>query len=286
MPYVTGRLRQLGATLALLALPFAASIAARADDGFRGDYLAVGDSVAFGSNPLLDAHNAHNFIGYPTPVAEAFDLKLTDPACPGETSSHFISLTGADLICGTYRQSNPLHVAYATSQLDFADAFLRSHDDTRLVTINIGSNDVFSLQAKCGGNTNCIEQGLPATLGVISANLDTIYGHIRKLDRYRRRLVALTYYSFDYSDGTTTTVIALLNKTIAERTVAWGGIVADGFEEFAAASALFNGDTCAAGLRIVVKASPLTCDIHPSPRGRALLARAVLEALHRHEYDY
>jgi lysophospholipase L1-like esterase len=285
MRHVTGRLRLLGAALAILAASFAASIVARADDGFGRNYLALGDSVAFGSNPLLDAHNARNFIGYPTPVAEALDVRLDDPACPGETSSHFISLAGADLNCGTYRQSFPLHVTYSTSQLDYADAYLRSHADTRLVTIDIGSNDVFALQAKCGGDITCVEQGLPATLGVLSANL-TIYGHIRKLDNYRHRLVALTYYSFDYNDRTTTAIIELLNQTISDRTLAWGGIVADGFEEFAAASVLFNGDTCAAGLRIVVQASPLACDIHPSPRGRALLARAVLEALHKHEYDY
>jgi hypothetical protein len=140
------------------------------------------------------------------------------------------------------------------------------------------------LQDKCLGDTNCVLQGLSATLATLSANLDTIYGHIRNVDNYHHKLVALSYYSFDYNDRTTTTIISLLNATIAARTLAWGGIVADGFEEFAAASVLYNGDTCAAGLRIVVSASPLTCDVHPSPRGRALLARAILEALHKSEF--
>jgi hypothetical protein len=61
--------------------------------------------------------------------------------------------------------------------------------------------------------------------------------------------------------------------------LAWGGIVADGFGAFAAASTAFGGDTCAAGLRIVVLSSPLTCDIHPSPAGRDLLAQAIVNAL-------
>ena len=286
MTRMPNRLRLLSAAFALLALSLAASAPSPAfADPFR-EYLALGDSVAFGTNPLLDSHNARNFIGYPSPVAEELELKLTDPACPGETSSHFISLGGADLSCGDYRRSFPLHVPYATSQLDFADAFLRSHPDTRLVSIDIGSNDIFALQAFCKGDTGCILQNLPATLAVIAGNLNTIYSHIRIGDHYEHKLVALTYYSFNYSDATTTTIISLLNKTIAASTSAWGGVVADGFEEFAAASVLYNGDTCAAGLRIVVKTSPLTCDIHPSPRGRSLLARAVLEALHKSEYGY
>jgi lysophospholipase L1-like esterase len=179
-----------------------------------------------------------------------------------------------------------LHVNYATSQLDFADAFLRANPATRLITIDIGSNDVFALQAKCGGDINCVMQGLPATLGTLAANLSTIYGHIRNLDGYHHKIVALTYYSFDYNDRTTTAVIELLNKSISDVTAAWGGIVADGFEEFAAASVLFNGDTCAAGLRIVVQTSPRACDVHPSPAGRALLARTILESLHKSEYGY
>jgi hypothetical protein len=41
----------------------------------------------------------------------------------------------------------------------------------------------------------------------------------------------------------------------------------------------FGGNSCAAGLLIVTNASPLTCDIHPSPRGRDALAGAIIQAL-------
>lgn len=74
-------------------------------------------------------------------------------------------------------------------------------------------------------------------------------------------------------------MISQVNQVVAARTLAWGGIVADGFGAFAAASAAYGGDTCAAGLRIVVSTSPLTCDIHPSPAGRDLLAKAIVKAL-------
>jgi len=245
------------------------------------EYLALGNSVAFGYSPLVDPSNANNFIGYPTPVAAALKENLTNASCPGETSSHFISLTGSDNGCGTYRLNFPLHVAYSTTQLKFADGFLQSHPKTLVVSIDIGSNDLFVLIEGCGGPTNvtCILKGLLGMLATLSANLDTIYGHIRNLDGYRHKLVALTYYSLNYSDLAGTSVISQVNQVVAVRTLAWGGIVADGFGAFAAASTAFGGDTCAAGLRIVVISSPLTCDIHPSPAGRDLLAQAIVNAL-------
>ena len=246
------------------------------------DYLALGNSVAFGSSPLANPSNADNFIGYPTPVAAALKEKLTNASCPGETSSHFIDLSGSDHGCRAYRLNFPLHKAYSTSQLKFADGFLQSHPKTLVVSIDIGANDLFALEDGCGGavtpaEIKCILAGLPAMLATLSANLDTIYWHIRNLDGYHHKLVALTYYSLNYRDTVNTGVISRVNRVVANRTLAWGGIVADGFGAFDDASTAYKGDTCAAGLRIVV--SPGTCDIHPSPAGRDLLARAIVKAL-------
>jgi hypothetical protein len=250
------------------------------------EYLALGDSVAFGFDPTVtDPSNANNFIGYPTPAAAALKETLTNAACPGETSSHFIDLSGSDHGCGQWRFTYhfPLHVAYSTSQLAFTDGFLQTHPKTLVVSIDIGANDLFVLEDACGGSSTpaeiqCILAGLPTMLATLSANLDTIYGHIRNLDGYHHKLVALTYYSLNYSDATTTYVISQVNQVVAARTLAWKGIVADGFGAFAAASTAYGGDTCVAGLRIVVSSSPLTCDIHPSPAGRDLLAQAIVHA--------
>ncbi len=285
------RMRWLIAAVALVATLATAWLArpalgsALAASNRPQEYLALGDSVAFGFNPSLDGKNADNFIGYPTPVAAALKENLTNASCTGETSSHFIDLTSTiDNGCGAYRQNFPLHVSYDTSQLAFADGFLKSHPKTLVVSIDIGSNDLFVLETRCGGaatsaEINCILSGLPSMLTALSANLDTIYGHIRNLDGYHHKLVALTYYSLNYSDPVGTNVISQVNQVVAGRTLAWGGIVANGFDAFAAASTAYGGDTCAAGLRIVKSSSPLTCDIHPSPAGRNLLAQAIVKAL-------
>lgn len=278
-----GAARARIASAAALAIALLAAPPTRAWDDSGRHYLALGDSVAFGSNPLLDFRDANNFIGYPTHVADSLDDRLANVSCPGETSSHFIALTGIDRGCGAYRKVFPLHRSYTSSQLDYADAFLQTHPDTHVVSLDIGANDLFLLEDVCGGaaNTSCILAGLPALLALVSSNLDTIYGHIRNQDGYRHNLVALTYYSLNYADQTTTYVTSRLNAVVAARTQAWGGVVAEGFDAFAAASALYGGDTCAAGLRIVKSVSPLNCDIHPTQLGRRILARAVLEALHK-----
>ena len=251
------------------------------------EYLALGDSLAFGFSPLvIPPVNPAAFVGYPDKVAEALKENLTNAGCPGETSNHFIDLAGSDNGCGdpfhpgpTFRANFPLHTSYGTAQLAFADAFLQSHPKTLVVSIDIGANDLQALVNSCGGEANvgCIMLGMPGMLATLSNNLDTIYGHIRNVDGYNHKLVALTVYSTDYANPVLTGAIYQVNQVVAARTLAWGGIVADGFGAFAAASAAYNGDTCAAGLRIVV--APSVCDSHPSPAGRDLLAQTIVKAL-------
>lgn len=241
------------------------------------DYLALGDSITFGFSPLVaDANQANAFIGYPAPVAHALHLKLTNAACPGATSGSLISLSGTDWQCVPYRSAHPLHVSYTTSQLDYTVAFLLAHPRTRLVTINIGFNDVYRLRTLCGADNACIQNGLPNALATLAANLDTIYGVIRHTARYHGQIVALTYYSPANYHDVATDSIAALNRVVADRARAWGAVIADGFGAFEAASALYQGDPCAAGL--LIRLSPTTCDLHPSVKGRNLLATAVLVA--------
>ncbi len=288
------RMHWLVSVVAVLAVVVTALVGvplrvAHADSNRPQTYLALGDSVAFGYSQSIvnqgGGGNQANFIGYPTPVSEALKETLTNAACPGETSSHFINLSGSDNGCGTWRFTFhfPLHVDYSTTQLDYADTFLQQHPKTLVVSIGLGSNDLFVLVNSCGGQSNpnvsCIEQGLPGMLATLSANLDTIYGHIRNTDGYHHKIVALTYYTFNYSDPLGVQLIRAVDAVVTSRTLAWGGVVADGFGAFQAATADFGGDACKAGLLIVMTASPLTCDIHPSVEGRNLLAQAVVNAL-------
>ncbi|HET9109708.1 MAG TPA: GDSL-type esterase/lipase family protein [Ktedonobacterales bacterium] len=266
------------ATLLAAGLSIAQPSAAASAHGYhaQNDYLALGDSVPFGYSPLVNPADTDQFVGYPTTVARVLGLRLTNAACPGATSSYFVSLAGTDWECIPFRTHFPLHVNYTTSQLDFAVSFLRSHPHTRLVTLTIGANDLLRLQSLCGGNVTCIQAGLPALLATYSANLDTIYATIRHKAHYHGQIVALTYYSTNYADAVTTGILHTLDETFGQRTRAWGGTVASGFYAFQVATAKYNGDSCAAGLLIRVSAT--ACDIHPSVKGRILLGWTVVAA--------
>ena len=237
-------------------------------------YLALGDSITFGYNPLLDPNNASNFVGFPNAVAQTLGLSLTNAACPGATSGYFVSLYGADWDCLPYRSQYPLHVSYTTSQLDFAVAFLRAHPTTRLISIAIGYNDLVRSESLCGDNTLCVAYDLPTLLTTLSNNLDAIYSALRVQARYSGKIVALTYYSLNYQDATQTGFIQAVNQVETQRAQRWGVAIADGFGAFQRASAPYNGDACAAGL--LIRTSPSSCDLHPSAQGHALLANTLL----------
>ena len=254
-------------------------------------YLALGDSVTFGFSPLADPRNAGNFTGYPTIVGERLDMNVVNPACSGEATGGFISLTGLDNVCRPYRANWPLHVSYTGTQLAFATNFLRHHRGTRLVSLMLDANDLFRVSSGKPGPppwppTGCYTPVLTDYFATCAVqNLTTIFKAIRDAG-YHGRLVVLTYYALNYSDpvgvgGTQ----GLLNKAMLTAGAPFHITVAKGFEAFQRAAAPFGGDSCKAGLLIVLSTSPLTCDVHPTPKGRDLLAGAVVNAVDEGEDD-
>src|SRR5664279_4195930 len=147
----------MAVVLALIgAQPAAAGDGRSGDDGRNGSghhqrqnqYLALGDSLPFGFNPLLvdptGPTDPTKFVGYPELAAPTLRLALTNASCPGQTTAGFMSLTALDNGCNAARAAGlPLHVAYTGTQLDFAVSFLRSNPHTRLVTLSLGANDLF-----------------------------------------------------------------------------------------------------------------------------------------------
>ena len=273
------------ALLSAAALFVLAALPASAADG-RGEdqagYLALGDSVAFGYSPLIVhaglAGNPNLFIGYPDIVAKSLELHLVNASCPGETTGGFLSLTnGQDYVCLPYRAHFPLHVSYLTAQLDFAIQYLSTHDNVRLVTMDLGANDVFKLATACGGlATACFANGLPAVLAGIDANIRIIYNAIRNVAHYTHKLVTLSYYSLAY-DPTTAAGTIQLNAPIIDASEAFHAKIASGFDAFQGPALSAGGSSCAAGLLIVL--APGVCDVHPTPLGRDLLAGAVVSAV-------
>jgi lysophospholipase L1-like esterase len=268
----------LGVLVALLVIgTVSASAATPAED--HDKYLALGDSVVFGfiTQAGFEYVNPDNFIGWPTYVGQALRFNTADAGCPGETTGSFLSLSAADTGCRAFRAQFPLHVPYVTTQLDFATAFLRAHPDTRLVTIGLGANDLFLLQAQCGGNQQCLEAGLPQALATIAQNMVTILHSLRAAG-FRGVVIVMNYYSLDYTDATSTAITQALNQTLAAAAADQDAAVADVFSAFhtAASNPFAGGRTCMAGLLNALPQNQVLCDVHPSQSGQHLIADTVL----------
>lgn len=270
------------ALLSALALGVIAAIPANASSEGH-PYLALGDSVSFGYNPLVDPTNINNFTGWPEIVAQRLNVEDVNSACPGEATGGFLSLTGTDNVCRPYRFvfNLPLHVAYATSQIDFATSFLLSHPRTRLVTLMLGANDFFRFQKD---HPECVvaPQSVPCLLllggmlATMKANLKTIFSDIRATG-YDGLIVALTYYALDYRD---VSGALAFNAQMTAAAADHGVVVADGLGAWKATALAAGGSSCAAGLLIPLPASlGGGCDVHPTPKGRDLLAGAVINAI-------
>ncbi|OLB81071.1 MAG: hypothetical protein AUI15_40420 [Actinobacteria bacterium 13_2_20CM_2_66_6] len=267
------RVRIFGLLSALALMVLGAVPASATSEGHS--YLALGDSVPFGFSPLKNPSDAANFIGYPEIVARALNIEDVNATCPGEATGGFLSLTGTDNVCRPYRSAFPLHVSYSGTQVAFATAYLKSHPRTRLVTLTLGANDAFRFQKDClaGPTVGTCPLGLGGVAATMQANLNTILGAIRATG-YTGLIVAVTYYSLDYSD---VSGAVFLNGPMIAAANAHGALIADGLAAWAPAAA--GGSSCVAGLLIVTKISPLTCDVHPTPKGRDLLAGAVVSTI-------
>src|ERR1700722_11082212 len=214
------------------------------------DYLALGDSIAFGYRPApwADYRNQADFGGYPEDLAAALKLNLVNAACPGETSASMINPRAPSNGCETnargapgYRAKFPLHMSYRGAQLSFAVQYLRPPPDPPLVPLGIGANDLFrcvELQAD-----HCAGSDLDPTLAQVTSNLDIILGALRNQAHYRHTLVVLAYYANKYDDPASVTPIEALNAAMTGPAARYGAVLADGFAAFRAAAARPGGGT-------------------------------------------
>jgi lysophospholipase L1-like esterase len=262
-------------------------------------YLALGDSITFGFNPLLfppfspvpPLPTPAQFTGYPEVVAQIEHLlqskKEVNAACPGETTGSFISGAPPDNGCyglgpegqPPFKSSIGLHTNYTGSQLAFAVSQLDSNKHINLVTLGIGGNELLLLEAQCSAPSVpsfavCVLTMLPGVLETYRANLTYILATLRA--HYDGTLVLVNNYS-PSADPLFTATVAALDAVMTQvgAGVLPGVKFADEFTAFQIASALSIGDPCAAGL--LIRLSATTCDVHPSPLGRDLLAATVIQ---------
>jgi len=260
---------------ALILLASSLAPSAAAEDVPRNTrYLALGDSIAFGYNPLVVPVNLDKYVGYPEIVSDSIHRKVANASCFGESSGSFLVLGAPDTGCAQWRASLPLYVSYSGTQMQYALDYLQANlKKTDLITIDIGVNDLGVLLASCNDNLTCASAGLPSTLAAYAENLTTIFGGIRAAG-YTGPIVAVTPYAVNYDDPVEVSGLIALDGVLAQVASAFDVQVADAFDAFLAADVPYAGDSCAAGL--LIKLPNGTCDIHPSLAGQTLIAQTVV----------
>lgn len=248
-------------------------------------YLALGDSVSFGymEPTVVPAPNyaaASSFYGFPEVVASDLHLKLTNAACPGETTASFINVKAPSNGCETsvvpgqpaYRATFPLHVKYGGSQLAFAVHFLRKHKNVRLVTLMVGANDYFLCEETTADHCASPQEQI-GVVATVAGNVKRIVTALREEAHYNGQLVLVDYYS------TSPTLAAATQGLDSQINQAGHGFhvrIANGFTAFAHAEIRSGGDPCTAGL--LTQLSTGGCGVHPSSAGQTLLASTVIRA--------
>jgi lysophospholipase L1-like esterase len=121
-------------------------------DGTHSYYLALGDSLAIGVQPDAAGNLQTTDSGYADLLfgrlgAADPTLQLVNLGCSGETVTTFLAGGICDYALG--------------SQLKAAVAFLVAHRaDVRLVTINLGGNDIGGCADFTGIDTTCVQQAM------------------------------------------------------------------------------------------------------------------------------
>jgi len=142
-------------------------------------YLALGDSLAVGVQPSASGVDASTDQGYADDLYALFrprvpGLALTKLGCSGETTTTMIE--GG--VC-TYAEG---------SQLAAAVGFLQTHQ-VRLITLDIGANDIDHCVSLTGIDTTCITDALAS----VAANLPQILTALRTAAP-KTRIIAMNYY--------------------------------------------------------------------------------------------
>ena len=172
--------RVVGVIIVCVAVALAGQSAASATPPHGATYyVALGDSLSQGFMPTTGVSNE----GYVDRLYARLhqsqpQLQLVKLGCPGETTT-------------TMRDGGICSYAGASSQLDSAVAFLRTHrGSVKYVTIDIGANDIDPCAASGAIDQTCVQKSL-ATIG---QNLLAILVSLRLAGGLGPQYAGMTYY--------------------------------------------------------------------------------------------
>jgi lysophospholipase L1-like esterase len=217
----------------------------------RPQYLALGDSLAVGvgaSDPATTGY-VPRFHGH---LADALDPGHANPPpldfVPDAFNRKFLRLTnlavgGPGAPPGGETTSSMI----AVGQLDAAIAELVARngnatpvDDVRVVTLDIGGNDMFSVVPVCvSGPTPECANAIGTALATFSANFDFILDELRAAAGPDTTIIVMTYYNPLVNPGCPLSPHAALGDALLEGNPALG--IPDGVNDLIRAMAASHG---------------------------------------------
>jgi lysophospholipase L1-like esterase len=241
-------------------------------------YLALGDSVAYGAQPVKMSAKLPPS-GFNTGYVDVFATRLRTIApkiqvvnysCPGESTKTFVA--GG---CPGRRDVKGLHNSFRGAQLDAALAFLRAHPgQVSPITLTLWGNDFGEIADACKGDLACVQARAPRAFAQLGSRLAAIVKQLRAAAP--DAVIVLTgAWNFIVDDlEHTDPLIRSVDATVARSAAA-------GKARFAKVFPVFNPQGSIAREKARVCTLTFICskgDVHPTDAGYRAIAAAVWAA--------
>lgn len=213
------------------ALPAVLLCAAPAAAAKKQYYLSLGDSLSVGVQPgpagdpghepaLANTTQGYSEQLYALAKRRYPDLRLVKAGCGGATTQTFLAGgvdATTDASCNPVRQLPYASTSPRTSQLAYAERFLRAHRGrVAFVTVEIGNNHLDGCATATGIDLACVTAGRAQ----IGRNLPTIAGRLRRAAGPRVPIAGATFYDpflQSWLTGETGQGLAGASQTLAQQ---------------------------------------------------------------------